>query len=122
MMEPSIRDWPEDFPHENGNYMCRCFDCKEEFIGHKRRVTCWSCAHPPPNRWVRLKRWLRGGYEYGTVHNVGAIRMKMFVADVRRHVRSGVVETRDERLDTWYEINRDHWRMFHPKDHVPESK
>lgn len=38
------RSWPEDFPHENGNYTCKCCHCGEEFIGHKRRVTCKLCA------------------------------------------------------------------------------
>jgi hypothetical protein len=36
-------DWPEDFPHENGNYMCRCYRCKVMFYGHKRRVACKVC-------------------------------------------------------------------------------
>ena len=38
-------DWDEDFTHENGNYMNKCIDCKEMFIGHKRRVVCKVCAH-----------------------------------------------------------------------------
>lgn len=41
------RDWPEDFPHENGNYVCRCVTCKQNFIGHKRRVQCKACACKP---------------------------------------------------------------------------
>lgn len=38
------RDWPEDFEHENGNYMCSCGTCKETFMGHKRRITCKKCV------------------------------------------------------------------------------
>jgi hypothetical protein len=38
-------DWEEDFPHENGNYMCNCHKCGKQFFGHKRRVTCKVCAH-----------------------------------------------------------------------------
>jgi len=37
------RDWPEDFPHENGQYMNTCHVCKNTFIGHKRRVVCKVC-------------------------------------------------------------------------------
>ena len=37
-------DWPEDAAHENGNYMCMCSHCGAQFIGHKRRVTCKTCA------------------------------------------------------------------------------
>ena len=37
-------DWTEDFEHENGNYHCRCEICRADFIGHKRRVVCRSCA------------------------------------------------------------------------------
>ena len=36
-------DWPEDFNHDNGMYYCRCIECKERFIGYKRRVICKSC-------------------------------------------------------------------------------
>ena len=43
-MNPSNRDWPEDFSHENGNYSCRCVHCGKPFIGHKRRVTCKQCS------------------------------------------------------------------------------
>lgn len=37
-------NWVEDFSHENGNYMNNCISCKNEFIGHKRRVVCKKCA------------------------------------------------------------------------------
>ena len=41
----SERDWPEDFPHENGNYWNTCIRCKKAFTGHKRRVICKRCAN-----------------------------------------------------------------------------
>ena len=44
----SPSDWTEDFAYENGNYMCRCFTCGEQFFGYKRRVTCRVCAPPDP--------------------------------------------------------------------------
>ncbi len=37
-------DWTEDFSHENGNYINACIVCKNEFMGHKRRVVCRVCA------------------------------------------------------------------------------
>lgn len=37
-------DWAEDFAHENGNYYCTCHRCGGRFMGHKRRVTCRTCA------------------------------------------------------------------------------
>ena len=44
-MQPTLskHDWPEDWSHENGMYYCRCIDCKERFIGYKRRIVCKSC-------------------------------------------------------------------------------
>lgn len=39
----SERDWTEDFGHENGRYICRCFKCNAQFYGHKRRVMCRIC-------------------------------------------------------------------------------
>ncbi len=39
----SDRDWPEDFPHENGSYFNQCFVCKETFLGYKRRAICKKC-------------------------------------------------------------------------------
>jgi hypothetical protein len=38
------KDWPQDFSHENGNYMCRCVFCKGNLIGHKRCVVCRECT------------------------------------------------------------------------------
>lgn len=38
------RDWPEDFPHENGQYECKCMYCHNPFWGYKRRVVCKRCA------------------------------------------------------------------------------
>lgn len=39
------RNWTEDFELENGQYMDGCIECKTEFIGHKRRVVCKTCAN-----------------------------------------------------------------------------
>jgi hypothetical protein len=44
--EERPQDWPEDFPHENGRYMCTCVECGIGFFGHKRRVICKVCAKP----------------------------------------------------------------------------
>lgn len=41
-----VRDWEEDFAHENGNYFNKCVRCNNMFMGHKRRVVCKSCAAP----------------------------------------------------------------------------
>ena len=40
------RDWPEDFAHENGQYLGWCEVCGHHFYGHKRRLTCKLCAKP----------------------------------------------------------------------------
>lgn len=37
------RNWIEDFPHENGNYVNKCSICSNQFIGHKHRVVCKLC-------------------------------------------------------------------------------
>jgi len=39
----SMRDWHEDFKHENGKYVNICMFCKQPFYGHKRRVCCAIC-------------------------------------------------------------------------------
>jgi transcriptional regulator with XRE-family HTH domain len=39
-----VRDWQEDFAHENGNYQSRCRNCGELFNGHKRRILCKICG------------------------------------------------------------------------------
>lgn len=41
------RSWAEDAAHENGSYFCECMECGRQFIGHKRRVVCKSCAAAP---------------------------------------------------------------------------
>lgn len=47
MVVDTLNDWPEDFSHENGNYMCTCAHCGCTFHGHKRRVCCKACATKP---------------------------------------------------------------------------
>lgn len=37
------RSFKEDYPHENGEYVNICHNCKNQFVGHKRRVTCKMC-------------------------------------------------------------------------------
>ncbi len=47
-MQPSARDWTEDFGHENGNFMNTCHTdaggCGMSFFGYKRRHRCKLCA------------------------------------------------------------------------------
>lgn len=45
--EVSLRDFPEDRPHENGNYINLCSFCNKTFVGHKRRVCCKLCEVTP---------------------------------------------------------------------------
>ena len=42
-LHDSERSFPEDYNHENGQYVNKCFGCNKFFMGHKRRVTCKSC-------------------------------------------------------------------------------
>lgn len=42
---PDRRNWTEDVSRENGNYECRCCECDQTFIGHKRRVICKACSN-----------------------------------------------------------------------------
>jgi len=44
-----LGDWPEDFGHENGQYLCSCCECKRTFTAHKRRVVCKVCALAAPS-------------------------------------------------------------------------
>ena len=47
-------DWPEDAAHENGNYMNNCCECKQTFIGYKRRVVCKKCHIKNELKWNAL--------------------------------------------------------------------
>lgn len=40
----SPRNWTEDYPHENGMYLNKCFQCEKYFFGHKRRPMCKECV------------------------------------------------------------------------------
>lgn len=42
------RNWVEDYPHDNGQYMNLCRTCERLFMGYKRRIQCRACAHPQP--------------------------------------------------------------------------
>ncbi len=48
------RDWPKDFPHENGNYAHVCLACKNAFLGHKYRRICKICAGEHKLAWDAL--------------------------------------------------------------------
>jgi hypothetical protein len=50
----SSRDWPEDFPGENGNYTNRCIFCKQTFVGHKRRMVCKECFEESKRKFEAL--------------------------------------------------------------------
>lgn len=52
------RNWPEDFPHENGNYQRECVDCHQFFIGHKRRCVCKVCHERERPTTPRVERSL----------------------------------------------------------------
>lgn len=54
-----LKDWTEDFEHENGNYQCLCISCQSYFLGYKRRNTCKECASTIPE----VKAALPGGGE-----------------------------------------------------------
>lgn len=58
-------DWPEDFDHENGNYMCECCVCHDNFYGHKRRVICKKCATKPEEQRDNSTNNLPAGF----IHN-----------------------------------------------------
>ena len=45
IIDPSARDWEEDFDLENGGYGNTCCVCHAQFNGHKRRVVCKECAN-----------------------------------------------------------------------------
>jgi len=42
----SDRSFKEDYDHENGQYINVCMYCKNQFMGHKRRVCCKECQKP----------------------------------------------------------------------------
>lgn len=46
-----VNDWPEDAPHENGQYFNKCLSCDGDFIGHKRRRICRKCHYEAKARY-----------------------------------------------------------------------
>lgn len=54
--DSNARNWTEDYSHENGQYVNHCLDCKNTFIGHKRRVICRRCSSLMP--WTDLAKVL----------------------------------------------------------------
>jgi hypothetical protein len=37
------KDFPEDFPYDNGFYYHICHRCHQEFYGYKKRLLCKEC-------------------------------------------------------------------------------
>jgi hypothetical protein len=54
MVGGEVNDWPEDAPHENGQYFNRCLSCDADFIGHKRRHICRKCHYEAKARYDAL--------------------------------------------------------------------
>ncbi|MES1987009.1 MAG: hypothetical protein V4440_03095 [Pseudomonadota bacterium] len=42
-----VKDYPEDFHQENGNYENSCCKCRCIFIGNKHRIECKQCKEKP---------------------------------------------------------------------------
>jgi hypothetical protein len=65
------RNWPEDFGHENGQYVCGCLLCGLAFVGHKRRVCCKTCAEKSRHAILsEAARFLDAPHEYDQFHSV----------------------------------------------------
>lgn len=56
-----IGNWTEDFKHENGDYLCKCHQCKNIFRGYKRRVTCKVCAEQASFQ-DRINPWMQATF------------------------------------------------------------
>lgn len=91
MITDPEKDWPEDFTHENGNYINTCIECKEQFRGHKRRIICRECMTPdwiemakkmPPkdNKCAHAGCWADGemtGYARCTINKVIPLELEL---------------------------------------------
>ena len=64
------RDWPEDFEHENGEYMNTCCECKNTFTGHKRRFICKACSTSQGGEAVGEVRALSDGKQYAALYTM----------------------------------------------------
>ena len=84
VIEYSDRDWREDWPHENGQYICRCSQCQQTFIGYKRRVICKACAYAGLEAEAQALR-----------EEVAALRARVAVVPERRHVPICAVSASD---------------------------
>lgn len=49
------RNWTEDYAHENGNYINKCYRCQLYFKGHKRRPECRKCHNAEPD-WAEIAK------------------------------------------------------------------
>ena len=63
MTGDASNDWPEDSPHENGNYCNKCLACDADFIGHKRRHICRKCHYEAKARYEAMTPEERAAHE-----------------------------------------------------------
>lgn len=85
------RDWPEDFAHENGQYMCHCAECSERFFGHKRRRICKVCDNAdrgftPIPRISKDVTFLRIAYELAMQGTCVRRKVGCVFVDIRGHI------------------------------------
>lgn len=60
------RSWPDDYGHENGNYVNCCSQCQQPFVGHKRRVLCRECT--PSIEQQQVEEFLRAMDDANKAH------------------------------------------------------
>jgi hypothetical protein len=58
----SLKNWPEDFDQENGQYMNLCCECKQSFVGLKGRDVCKQCVAEKAERTRQGFTPCPGGY------------------------------------------------------------
>ena len=60
---PTEHDWPDDWPHDNGQYFCTCIPCGSRFIGYKRRHVCRKCHFEHTARYEAMTPEKRAAFD-----------------------------------------------------------
>lgn len=118
------RDWPEDFEHENGNYMNTCCECRNTFTGHKRRFICKACSTSQGGAAVEVVAHLvlGGMFHGGSGPELGDIDYQIEVGVAERLQLENVKTAEDVQLElmTVAQHRRILAAATHPADQVAD--
>lgn len=101
------KNWIEDSLEDNGNYLCKCSTCEEQFVGHKRRIYCKTCR-PKWNLFLDDIRQPEEAYAYTGFEKFATLDW-FVVKDYEEFIRAVAVRGMPEFISFDHDLADEHY-------------